>query len=435
MTQRSIGQASYARTRYRSCSTWQRRCPRQPLPAGQGVAILTNAGGPAVLATDACERAGIALASLENDTLERLRNALPAAAALYNPIDILGDAEPSRYAEAIDALYDDPNVRSIMVVLTPQAMTDPTATARLIGDAAARHDMTTLAVFMGGKSVAEAHEVLRAAGVPSYTFPERAVATLAAMHTYVRHLERPTISPPKIEADRSVVRGLIDEARAAGRTFVTEEHASMIAAAYGIAVPRGTVAKDLASARAFASDVGYPIVAKIASPDILHKSDIGGIEVGIEDDDQLAAAYDRILGRARSYAPDAIIHGLHIQELVQMDREVIVGVDRDSQFGPLLMFGLGGVYVEVMKDVTFRLCPLDTPEAREMMAEIRGYGLLRGARGRHPADLDAIADTIVRISALATDFPEIMELDINPLMVGDAGAGVIAADIRIGIGG
>lgn len=408
---------------------------RQPLPRGQGVAILTNAGGPAVLATDACERAGVSLASLENDTLDALRGMLPAAAALYNPIDILGDAEPERYRDAAKILCDDPNVHTLLVILTPQAMTDPTRTARLLGEVVADREITVIASFMGGHSVKDGISVLREADIPSFPFPERAVTTLAAMYDYQRHLRRPDTEPAALEPDRELVARIIAEAIAAGRSFITEEQASAIVAAYGVAVPRGTVAPDLSSAREFAREIGYPVVAKIASPDILHKSDIGGIEVGIESDDELAAAYDRILARARSYAPDAVIHGIHIQELVAGGREVIVGVERDSQFGPLLMFGLGGVYVEVLKDVTFRLCPLDIPEAREMMAEIRGYGLLRGARGQRPADLDAVADTIVKVSALVTDFPEILELDINPLMVADSGGGVVAADVRIGIGG
>jgi len=408
---------------------------RQPLPAGQGVAILTNAGGPAVLATDACERAGIALASLENDTLERLRATLPDAAALYNPVDILGDAEPERYGAALDALYLDPNIRAVLVILTPQAMTDPSSTARLLADRVSKTSITTIASFMGGHSVAEARTILRDGDIPVYAFPEQAVAVLGAMGSYSRHLERPDITPPTFERDRDTVARLIADAHSKRHTFITEESASTIATAYGISVPRGFVAQDLASAHAFAKDIGYPVVAKISSPDILHKSDIGGIAVGIDTPQELANAYETILGKARSYAPDAVIDGLHIQEMLQGKREVIVGVNRDMQFGPLVMFGLGGVYVEVLKDVTFRLAPLDQPEAREMISEIRGFRLLAGSRGQKPADLDAIADVLVRISTLVSDFPEIVELDINPLMVGDSGEGAIAADIRIGIGG
>lgn len=408
---------------------------RQPLPAGQGVAILTNAGGPAVLATDMCERTGVSLASLENETLDALRELLPAAAALYNPVDILGDAPPERYERTLEILCADPNVRSLLAILTPQAMTDPDDTARRLVESTSRDGVTTLAVFMGGKSVFPARESLRDGAVPAFAFPEPAVEALGAMHTYARHLARADAAVPDLSPDKATAARIIDAARSQGRSFIAEESASELAAAYGIPVPRGVVARDLAAAKSAAADIGYPLVAKIASPDILHKSDIGGIAVGISTDDELAAAYERIISAARSYAPDAVIHGIHMQEQVDMDREVIVGINRDEQFGPLLMFGLGGIYVEVMADVTFRLCPLGPAEAREMISEIKGYRMLTGARGRRPADLDALVDIMVKVSVLAHDFPQIVELDINPLMLGDAGSGAIAADIRIGIGG
>jgi acetyltransferase len=288
---------------------------------------------------------------------------------------------------------------------------------------------------MGHERVDEALVVLREAGIPGYAFPERAVATLGAMQDYRRHLDRGARQPASVDADRDTVSRIIAQAKADRRSFITEESGARIAAAYGIPVARGTVARDFDAAAAFANDVGYPVVAKIASPDILHKSDVGGIRAGIENESELAEAYDEILSKARAYMPEAVILGMQVQEMVTVKREVIIGVDRDPTFGPLLMFGLGGIFVEVLKDVTFRMCPVDPVSAREMMAEIRGFGLLRGARGQHPADLEAMADVIVRISALVTDFPEIIELDINPLMVGDSGQGAVAADIRIGIGG
>ena len=387
------------------------------------------------MATDACEAAGVGLASLENATIDELRAALPPAAALYNPIDILGDADPQRYAIALDAVYADPNVGAVLCLLTPQAMTDPEATARVLSDAAARAGKTTLACFMGRTRVEGALEILRAAGIPGYVFPERAVATLGAMQGYRDHLIKTALPSAQVTGDRDVVAAIIGRARSDRSSFITEESAARIAAAYGIPVARGTVARDFAAAASFAADVGYPVVAKIASPDILHKSDVGGIRANIRDIDELADAYEDILAKARTYMPDAVILGIQIQEMVPAGREVIIGIDRDPTFGPLLMFGLGGIFVEVLKDVTFRMCPVDVASAREMMAEIRGFGLLRGARGQRAADLDAIADVIVRVSALVGDFPEILELDINPLMVGDTGGGAVAADIRIGIGG
>jgi len=408
---------------------------RQPLPKGPGLVILTNAGGPAILATDACERLGISLASLESETITALREALPAAAALYNPVDVLGDADPERYRLAGEILVKDPNVRALLVILTPQAGTAAAETARVVVELARTSGITTFASFMGRAGVAPAIPVFTEGDIPQFDFPERAVATLAAMLSHSRRLQTPRTTAPGIDGDRALVQAAIDHARAAGRTFITEESASKIASAYGIAVPPGGIAKDLTAARVLAAEVGYPVVMKIASPDILHKSDIGGIRVNIQDEVELAEAYEGILARVRERMEEAHIWGVSIQRMLPPGREVIIGVNRDAQFGPLLMFGLGGIYVEVMKDVTFRLCPVTTEEAREMLTEIRGFGLLRGARGQHPADLDAVIDVIVRTSALVSDFPDITELDINPLIVADKGGGACAADIRIGIGG
>jgi len=408
---------------------------RQPLPKGPGLVILTNAGGPAILATDACERLGMSLASLEAETITALREALPAAAALYNPVDVLGDADPERYRLAGEILVRDANVRAILVILTPQAGTDAESTARAVVELARSSGITTFASFLGRAGVASAIPVFTEGEIPQFDFPERAVATLAAMLSHSRRLQAPVPILPAIDGDRTIVANAIEHARQAGRTFITEESASRIAAAYGISVPPGGIAKDLAAARLLAAEVGYPVVMKIASPDILHKSDIGGIRVDIKDEDGLVEAYEDILARVRERMPDANIWGVSIQQMLPPGREVIIGVNRDAQFGPLLMFGLGGIFVEVMKDVTFRLCPVTTEEAREMLTEIRGFGLLRGARGQRPADLDAVIDVIVRTSALVSDFPEITELDINPLIVADKGEGAVAADIRIGIGG
>ena len=408
---------------------------RQPVPAGSGLAILTNAGGPAILATDACEHFGVRLASLDPATTAALREILPPAASVYNPVDILGDADATRYERALRVLQSDPGVHSILCITTPQAVTKPRAIADAIVRCTRGTELTTLAVFMGDATMTEAVGVLRGGGVPEYAFPERAVATLGAMEEQGRRLRAEREEKPAIGADRGVVRSAIDHARAAGRTFVTEESARKITAAYGIPVPKGGLADDLTSARELASEMGFPVVMKIASPDILHKTDIGGIALGLESVADVEQAYEDILGRVRRRMPEARIWGVTLHEQLPPGREVIIGINRDPSFGPLLMFGLGGVYVEVLKDVTFRLCPVTPKEAREMISDIRGYGLLRGARGDAPADIDAIADVIVRVSALAMDFGDIAELDINPLIVGERGQGAIAADVRIGIGG
>lgn len=408
---------------------------RQPVPGGPGVVVLTNAGGPAIMATDACERLGVALSSLERETVDALREALPAGAALYNPVDVLGDAGAERYADALRILGRDPGVRAVLVLLTPQAPTRPLETARAIADAAASSGITTLACFMGDEAVAEGRRELLMRGIPSYDFPERAVAALSGMEAYRAIRSRPPVAAPIVDADRATVAEIIEGARAARRAFITDESASRIAAAYGIPVPAFAMAATLKEAVEGAERVGYPVVLKVASPDVLHKSDVGGIVLDIAGADELAAAWESVMSGVRRRMPDAAISGALIQRMVPPGREVIVGINRDPAFGPLVMFGLGGIYVEVLKDVVFRLCPVAPRVAVEMISGIRAYGLLRGARGQGPADIDALADLIWRVSALAADFPQIVELDVNPLIVADKGCGAVAADIRIGIGG
>ncbi len=408
---------------------------RQPLPGTGGLAIITNAGGPAVIATDSCEEHEVALASFEHETIEAIRAIAPAAAALYNPVDILGDAQPALYRDVLRIVADDPGVGSLLCIVTPQAMTAPEGIAEAIAEVAVLSDKTFFSCFMGGKSLGGALDVLATADVPNFPFPERAVDVLAGMNAYMSHRVQDRTSHPDRHADKATVSAILQEARASNHAFVTEHAASRIAAAYGITVPREGVAADHSAALRLAGELGYPLVAKIASPDILHKTDVGGVRTGITSDKELLEAYDHIMSRARSYAPDAHVEGLHLQEFVSRGREVIIGVDRDPTFGPVLMFGSGGIGVEVLKDVTFRLCPVTPREAANMITEIRSYGILRGVRGRPSADIDSIVDAIVAVSALVTEFPQVVELDINPLIVGDAGQGSVAADIRIGIGG
>ncbi|HEY5433340.1 MAG TPA: acetate--CoA ligase family protein [Coriobacteriia bacterium] len=407
----------------------------QPLPAAPGVVIVTNAGGPAVMATDACERTGVTLASLEPATVEALRAVLPVASALYNPVDLLGDAGPERYAQALRILAEDRGVKSFLVLLTPQQTTRPDEAAEAIIEAAHASGRTTLAVLMGEDAVEPARRALAAASVPAYRYPEVAVDALAAMERYVAMRSLPLVVAPVIDADREAVEAVFQRTRAASRHFVLEDDAALVASAYGIARPAGSLARDRSAAVRIANEVGYPVVLKVASPDILHKSDIGGVVLGVADDAALSRAWDDVLDRTHHRMPDAAVWGAMVQKMVPPGFEVIVGMERDPTFGPLLMFGLGGIYVEVLHDVAFRLAPLDRAEARRMIDQTRGAALLKGARGADASDIDAITDVLVRIAALATDFPEIVELDINPLVVGRRGSGALAADIRIGIGG
>ena len=406
-----------------------------PIPRGPGLAMLTNAGGLGVLATDEAERRDVPLASLESSTVAALRECLPDAAAFYNPVDVLGDAPPQRYADAIAALTADPGVQVLLVMLTPQAMSQPRETAEAVVMAARATDIPVVACFAGGDAVAEARDVLREGGVPCYPSPERAVFAASLLEEYrrMRAEEHVELVAPQFEVDTAAA--ILTAAREEGLGFVTDEAAARVAAAFGIPVPCGSVGKDLTEAQRIAEECGFPVAMKVSSPDILHKSDVGGVVTGVADSTQLAADYEALLGRIRRRAPGASLNGVYVQRMVEGGRELIVGIDRDATFGPLLMVGLGGVYVEVLKDVTFRLCPVSPKQAKRMLASLLGYALLRGVRGEQAADLDAAADIISRVSWMAALLPQIVELDINPVIVRDRGLGATAADVRIGIGG
>jgi acetyltransferase len=404
----------------------------QPLPKGEALGIVTNAGGPGIMATDATERAGLRLAGLDKATVECLRSKLPAASNFYNPVDVLGDAEAERYGFAASCLLADPNVEAMVALLTPQAMTQPVESADAVAAAAAEQpDKPIFGCFMGGKMMSAGERRLDERRIPSYPVPERAVSAFAAMVGYKRWLDRPIGEPVSFAVDRNLARGVFAVAREDRRSDLGEVEARQILTAYGFKVPAGRLAHTADDALAAAAEIGYPVVLKIASPDILHKSDIGGVRVDLTSPEQVQDAFDLLTLRARRYMPDADIWGCLVQEMVKGGREVILGMSRDPQFGPLIMFGLGGIYVEVLKDVAFRLAPLTRDDAREMVTEIRSYPLLAGVRGQKAADTGAIVDGLLRVSQLVCDFPEIVEMDINPLSVMDTDQGAVAMDARV----
>jgi acetyl coenzyme A synthetase (ADP forming)-like protein len=406
---------------------------RQPLPDSDAVAVVTNAGGPGIMASDAIERIGMRLASLTPDIQQKLRAALPAAASVINPIDVLGDAPADRYAVAIEAALSDPNVGLVLVVLTPQTATQIPETAQALGKLARQTGKPTFAAFMGDEAIRPAVDILTEYSVPNYQVPERAVAAMAAMWHRRQWLNTPELNPDQLAADRDQVRQVLGSIRSQGRVTAGDSEARDILDAYGIPLPKTGLARTVDEAVALAETIGYPVVMKIASPDILHKTDIGGVKLNLGSAEDVRDAFDLIVYRATRFMPDATIWGCQVQQMVKGGKEVIIGMTRDPQFGPLIMFGLGGVYVEALKDVTFRVAPIDRREAREMLGEIRAYNLLRGVRGESASDLDAIVDTLVRVSALVTDFPEIVELDINPLLVFPVGQGVLGLDMRLAL--
>ena len=408
-----------------------------PIPPGPGVAIVTNAGGPGIVATDAIEDASLRMAELSEETRRALTEALPPQANTHNPIDVLGDARADRYRMAIEAACADDNVHSILVILTPQTSTEVEQTAAVIADAADRTEKTIIATFMGTASVRSGWKFLDQRNVPNYSHPDRAVRVLAAMHDYSHWRLREHPAPREYDFDDAAIRAVIDAARARGSKNLQESEARKIAAACGLPLPESILAADPDAAVDAAVDaserIGYPVVMKISSEDILHKSDAGGVRVGVADADAVRAACGEILESARAYKPDARIDGVLVQQMVAPGQEIIIGVNRDAQFGPLVMFGLGGIYVEVLKDVVFRVAPLGEADAREMIGGIRSARLLQGFRGQPPADTEALADVLTRVSQLAVRYPELIECDLNPLMVYPRGEGLMAVDVRFAL--
>jgi len=406
----------------------------QPLPKGNRVAIITNAGGPGIMAADAVENSGMVVAKLESDTAEALRKELPPAASVINPIDVLGDADPERYAMAVDIAQDDESVDSIIVLLTPQAMTYPRETALAIAKAV-RGTKPVLVSFLGAKDVVPAREELVIHSLPDYFSPERAVCALKNMVEYSAWRERSPRIVTRFPVNKRRVERIINRHEKTGYPEVGEVDAKEILRAYDFNVPDGHIATSADEAVEIAERLTYPVAMKVVSPDIIHKSDLGGVKINLASPGDVRDAFDLMMLRIGRRAPEADLQGVLVERMAEKGLEVILGMSRDPQFGPMLMFGLGGIFVEVMKDVTFHLAPLTADEAMEMLKGTRSYALLRGARGQAGVDMNSIAGGLQRISQLVTDFREITELDINPFIVGPVGREAVVADARMTLAG
>ncbi|MBD3172440.1 CoA-binding protein [Candidatus Bathyarchaeota archaeon] len=406
---------------------------QQSLPKDEGIAIVTNAGGPGILSTDLIEKLNMEMADLTDETIDYLDENLPSAAATGNPIDILGDALPDRYAIALEAALNDQNVFSVVVLLTPQAMTDSLTTAKNIVEISENHpEKPVISIFMGGEWVAKASEYLKDNGVPCYNFPEKGIKTLNALYQYARHLRLPEIDPPAFDdIDRAKVKEIFDSVKKDNRNVLFPHEAMQVAKAYGISAPASQLATTADEAVEYAEEMGYPVVMKIVSPDIMHKTDIGGVELNLTNPNMVRIAFEEIMRKSRKAQPLAKIYGITVDKMVPKGKEMIIGMSRDPQFGPMVMFGLGGIYVNFLKDVAFRLAPMNEREAQNMMEETKSYTLLKGVRGEAPADIDALRDAILRVGHLVWDFPELEDLDINPIFVYDASEGVSALDVKI----
>ena len=406
----------------------------QPLPAGPGVAVVTNAGGAGIMAADAIEQSGLTFAKLTDETVNKLATRLPPAANLHNPVDVLGDALADRYEFALNVVLADPNVDMVLVLLTPQAMTEPAATAEVVVRAVRQKPgKPILACFLGAGKVERAVEILRAGKIPHYDSPERAVATAKAMADYVRWRSRPKRIVKLFPVNRRKVETIIDRHLRRGIREIPETESKEIIEAYGFVTPRGSIATTAGQAANIAEQLGFPVVLKIWSPDILHKSDVGGVKLGLNSAQDVMDAFDLMMFRIPKKLPGANILGVLVQEMCRTGKEVILGMNRDPHFGPLMMFGTGGVMVEVLKDVSFYLAPLTAEEAKQMLINTRTYRMLRPARGEEGVDIDKIAEGLQRLSQLVTEFPQIQEMDINPYVVGPEGITPIAVDARISV--
>jgi acetyltransferase len=402
----------------------------QPLPAGNRVAVITNAGGPGIMAADAAESLGLKMITPSASAQEKMRKFLPAAASVGNPVDVIGDAPPKLYIESLKVLQEEDDIDAIVVVVTPQNMTDPLSLAQQLA-ATNNGKKPLLTAFMGGDAIAGAKETLMAAGIPNYPSPDRAMQSLRALCDYAAWRRRPPRIVTRFPVNRRRVDRVLQVHARSGQPQIGEVEAKEILRAYDFNILSGHLARTADEAVETSERIGYPVVLKISSPDIIHKSDFGGVRINLANAEQVRDAFDLMMLRIQRKAPNAYIRGGFVEKMGTRGREVILGMTRDPQFGPMLMFGLGGIFVEVMKDVTFHLAPITADEAMQMLKGTRSYALLKGARGQSPVDLDAIAGALQRISQFATDYPEVTELDINPFIVGPVGTQAYVADARM----
>lgn len=404
----------------------------QPVAKGDRVAIVSNAGGPGILATDACAGYGIPLAEFSAATRKTLERALPEGAATNNPVDLIADADAERFKMALTAVAADKGVDLLLVVFVSPVTTDSLAVAKVIAETTRRSGKTTVACFMGKERGDEGRHLLQAASVPVYRFPEEAASALAAACRYRRFRTRKPGKSVRFKVDRELASKAFARSKRARRKLMRGADAEQVLTAYGIPVARSISAKTVSEALRFANEVGYPVVLKAESEHIVHKTDVGGVRVGIENGDQLFQQFEEMVGRLRPKAPDLRIK---VQAQVVGHAEVILGAATDPQFGPLILFGLGGVHVEVLRDVAVRVHPITDTDADEMIRSIRGYPLLEGARGAKAVDTAYLSELLLRLSQLMSDFEDIEELDLNPLILGSGRREAVVVDARILIRG
>lgn len=404
---------------------------RRKVPDGNRVAIVTNAGGPGIVATDMTVSTGLQLAEFGEETVQALASHLPAAANLHNPVDVIGDASQDRYENALAAVIRDESVDGALVILTPQSMTNALGTAEAIVRIARRTHKPILCCFMGIIDVSTGVKYLQAHGIPVFRFPENTAKAFGAIYRYSRWLNRPQFAPFQMRHDVGRAEGIIRKCLDAGKSHVGEREGLELLECYGFPILPTRFAVTAEESAAAAEDIGFPVVMKIVSPQVLHKSDAGGVALNLTDADAVRSAFDRITESVRRFNAEAFVEGVLVQQMAPPGEEVILGLNRYPIFGPLIMFGIGGIFVEVFQDVDFRLAPVGRNSARRMIQNIKGYKLLKGFRGRPRVDIEAVERAIVSISELGLNHPEVLEMDINPLLVHPQGSGATVADCRL----
>ena len=414
---------------------WARALAWCPPPNGRSVAVLTNAGGPGVTATDALELEGMRLAELKEDTRLALKKALPPAASLHNPVDMLASATPEQYASCLQILLADAGVHSVMVILPPPPMHTAGAVAKALIPVIHHSEKPVVVALMGERLIQEAVEHFRAARVAEYRFPERAASALAVLAQRAEHLSRGSIPgaiPSRVEVkpDSQAMHLLLNAGMQQKDGFLPQEVVNRLLVAYGIPVPATFLARTAQEARLAGLEMGFPVALKIASPDIPHKSEAGGVLLDLRDEMSLMDGFTKLLSKVKSVRPDAHILGVYVQRMVMSGQEVILGAVQDPQFGPLVMFGSGGIEVEELKDVAYALAPMSEEEAEYLLRSTWAGRRLSGYRNLEPADRPAVLQALRCLAQLAADFPQLAEIEVNPLRVLPQGEGVVAVDAR-----
>ena len=404
----------------------------QPAPKSNKVAIITNAGGPGVLTTDAAIRDGLQLAKFSEETMREFRKSLPANANIKNPVDVVGDARADRYNIAMNGAFRENDVDAVFVILTPQSMTDIETIAREVVKVSKQHSKPVYASFMGEADVAAGIDILLRNKIPHYILPESMCRSFSRVYRFYRDLDKDP-HPQHIfpDVNKEVVHSILDEAIQNNHLYLPEDEAANILKIYGFPVVPGKLATSPDEAGLIALNTGFPVVLKIMSDGIIHKSDVKGVAININSVEEARNAYTAIIDQVLQIMPEARIKGIQVSKMILSGEEVILGIKRDPSFGPIIMFGLGGLYVEIFKDVSFRVAPIDEIIADSMIRQIKSYKILDGIRGKAPRDIAAIRECLMRLSQLALDCPQIKELDINPLIVLEEFKGSFVADARI----